>query len=219
MSGGASGAAGALRAPRPLRWGLIVMGLAGLLVGSWAAAQVRRGLPFGVPLVAPSSVAVDEAGQVYAGTGVDRIHVYGPDGRFRRGWRLDRNAGPVRVRVAAPGRIEVATERSGRLHAFDPDGQLLETRPDPEAFARFGPTQDRVAEGPGGARYELRRGALLRTAPPPETVLAPPVRPPLAWFGGATLPGLTGVLIGSTVAILAGVLLSTRRRVSPTAAR
>ncbi|HSJ96221.1 MAG TPA: hypothetical protein VLC53_04065, partial [Myxococcota bacterium] len=164
---------------RALVWGLLLAGFAGLALGAWAAAQLRRGLPFGAPLAAPSSVAVDEAGRVFAGTAADRIHMYGPDGRFLRGWHLDRNAGPVRVRVVGPDRIEAATQRSGRLHVFDRDGQLLETRPDPDAFERFGPTQDRVAGGPGGARYELRDGALYRTAPPPEALLAPPVRPPL----------------------------------------
>jgi hypothetical protein len=205
---------------RALAWGLLLAGLAGLALGSWAAAQLRRGLPFGVPLAAPSSLAVDADGRVFAGTAADRIHVYAPDGRFLRGWRLDRNAGPVRVRVAGPDRIEAATGSSGRLHVFDRDGQLLESRPDPGAFERFGPTHDRAAEGPGGVRYELRDGALWRTAPPPETVLAPPVRPPLAWFGRVPLPALTGVLLTSAAAILAGALLSARRRrASPPAAR
>lgn len=207
-------------ARRNLAWLLIATGLVGVGVGSLAAAQLRRGLPFGVPLARPSSVAVDGEGRVFAGTGADRILVYGPDGRFVRGWHLDHDAGPVRVRVAAPGRIEVATERSGRLHVFDRDGQLLETHPDPGAFARFGPTQDRVAEEPGGTRYEIEDGALVRTAPPPRTVLAPPVRPPLAWFPRATLPALTLLLTASTVALLGGALLSARRRrTSPPAAR
>lgn len=207
-------------ARRSLAWLLIAAGLAGVGVGSLAAAQLRRGLSFGPPLAAPSSLAVDDEGRVYAGTAADRILVYGPDGRFVRGWHLDRDAGPVRVRVAAPGRIEVATERSGRLHVFDRDGALLETRPDPEAFARFGPTQDRVAEGPGGTRYEIADGALVRTAPPPRTVLAPPVRAPLAWFPRATLPALTLLLTASTVALLGGAVLSARRRrTSPPASR
>lgn len=196
----------------PLAWLLLAVGLAGLAVGSLAAAQLRRSLPFGVPLAAPSSLAVDGDGRVYAGTGVDRIHVYGADGRFVRGWYLDHGAGPVRVRVAAPGRIEVATGRSGRLHVFDRDGRLLETRADAGAFARFGAAQDRAAEGPGGARYEIEDGALVRTAPPPRTLLAPPVRAPLAWFAGAPLPALTALLTASTVALLASLVLSSRRR-------
>jgi hypothetical protein len=199
-------------AARPLAWLLLVAGLAGLLVGAMAGAQLRRGLAFGAPLAAPSSLAVDADGRVYAGTGADRIHVYGADGRFVRGWYLDRDAGPVRVRVAAPGRIEVATGRSGRLHVFDRDGQLLETTRDPGAFARFGATQDRVAEGPDGAHYELEAGALVRTAPSPRTVLAPPVRAPLAWFPRAPVPALTAILTASTVALLAGTVFVARRR-------
>ncbi|HEY8427909.1 MAG TPA: hypothetical protein VIL20_06020, partial [Sandaracinaceae bacterium] len=111
-------------ARRALAWLLLAAGLAGLAVGGLAGAQLRRGVGFGVPLAQPSGLAVDAEGRVYAGTAVDRIHVYGPDGRFLRGWSLDRDAGRVRVRVAGPERIEVATERSGRLHVFDRDGQL-----------------------------------------------------------------------------------------------
>ena len=199
-------------ARRALAWLLLAAGLAGLAVGGLAGAQLRRGVGFGVPLAQPSGLAVDAEGRVYAGTAVDRIHVYGPDGRFLRGWSLDRDAGRVRVRVAGPERIEVATERSGRLHVFDRDGQLVETRSDPEAFARFAPAQDHVAEGPDGARYELLPdGALVRTAPPPRTVLAPPVRPPLAWFARAPLPALTLLLTTSSAAVLAGVVLAAPR--------
>jgi hypothetical protein len=199
---------------------LLTGGLLGLVLGSWAGAQLRRGLDFGVPLAMPSGLAVDEEGRVYAGTAADRIHVYGADGRFVRGWYLDRDAGRVRLRVSGPGRIEVATERSGRLHVFDRDGQLLETAPDAGAFERLGPTHDRVAEGPGGARYEIEQGALLRTAPPPRTVLSPAVHAPLAWFPRAPVPALTAILTASTVAILSGVVLASRRRTaSPASAR
>lgn len=199
---------------RLFAWLLLAAGLAGLVVGSLAGAQLQRSMSFGVPLAAPSSLAVDADGRVYAGTGVDRIQVYGADGRFLRGWSLDRGAGPARVRVAAPGRIEVATARSGRLHVFDRDGRLLETRIDADAFARFGPAQDHAAEGPAGTRYALEEGALVRTAPPPRTLLAPPVRTPLAWFARAPLPALTALLTASSVALLAGVMLPSRRRPS-----
>lgn len=199
-------------ARRALAWLLLAAGLGGLVVGGLAGAQLRRGLAFGVPLARPSSLAVDAEGRVYAGTAVDRIHVYGPDGRFLRGWSLDRDAGRVRVRVAGPERIEVATERSGRLHVFDREGRLVETRADREAFARFGPAHDRAAEGPDGARYELLPdGALVRTAPPPRAVLAPPVRAPLAWFARAPLPALTLVLSASSVAVLVGAVLAAGR--------
>lgn len=199
---------------------LLVAGLAGLVAGSWAGAQLRRGLSFGVPLASPSGLAVDDEGRVYAGTDTDRLHVYDADGRFVRAWSLDRGAGRVRLRVAAPGRIEVATERSGRLHVFDHDGQLLETTPDAAAFARFGSTQDRVADGPGGTRYEIEGGALVRTAPPPRTLLSPAVHAPLAWFAHAPIQALTLVLSASTAAILIGVVLASRgHAASPARAR
>lgn len=198
-------------AARALAWLLVAAGLAGLVIGGLAGAQLRRGLAFGVPLAQPSSLAVDAEGRVYAGTAVDRIHVYGPDGRFLRGWWLDRGAGRVRVRVAGPERIEVAAERSGRLHVFDREGQLVETRSDPDAFARFGSTHDRAAQGPGGTRYELLPdGALVRTDPPPPAVLAPSVRPPLAWFAHEPLPALTLLLTASPAALLVGVVLAAR---------
>lgn len=220
MSRATRAAARGWRARRPLRVGLITVGLVGMVASSWAVAQLRRALPFGVPLAAPSSLAVDDEGRVYVGTAVDRIHVYGRDGSFLRGWQLDRDAGRVRVRIAASERIEIATERSGRLHAFDRDGRLLDTRADPEAFERFGSTHDRVAEGPGGTRVELESGALWRTAPSPPALLAPPVGPPLAWFARSPVITLPAVLVTSALAILAGVLLSTtRRRGSPAGPR
>lgn len=197
---------------RLLARALIVAGLAGIVLGAYAGAQLRRGLPFGAPLAAPSGLAVDAAGRLFAGTGADRVHAYGPDGHFLRGWWLDRDAGRLRLRVDDEGRVEVATERSGRLHLFDRDGALLETHPDPGAFARFGPTQDRVVEGADGARYELEDGALVRTAPPPRTLIAPPVRAPLAWFPRTPLPVLTVILTASTTGLLAGAVLASRAR-------
>jgi len=197
---------------RAIAWVLLAAGVAGLVTGALAGAQLRRGMSFGVPLAAPTSLAIDADGRVYAGTAVDRIHVYGPDGRFVRGWLLEHGAGRVRLRVAASGDIEVATERSGRLHRFDRDGALVATRVEPEAFARFGPARDRAAAGPEGARYALEDGALVRTAPPPRTLLAPPVRAPLAWFARAPLPSLTIVLAASSAAILIGIVLAAGRR-------
>lgn len=213
-------ARGGIPGARGLAWILLAAGLVGLVTGSWAGAQLQRSLAFGVPLASPSGLAVDEEGRVYAGTGVDRLHVYGADGRFVRAWSLDRGAGRVRLRVAAPGRIEVATEGSGRLHSFDHDSRLTGTTPDAGAFARFGPTQDRVAEGPGGTRYEIEGGALVRTAPPPRHVLSPAVHAPLAWFARAPIQALTLVLSTSTAAILVGIVLASRRRgASPARAR
>lgn len=200
---------------------LIALGLAGLVFGAVAASQLRRVTPFGPPLLGASSLDVDATGRVYVGTRGDRIHVYAPEGKFLRGWALESDAGAVRVRVAAPDRIEAATERSGRRHVFDRDGQRVESRADAGAFARFGPARDRAAEGPGGARYEIvDDGALWRTAPVPPQVLAPPLRRPLRWIAEAPLPALTALLIASVGAILTGVLLSARRRaVSPLATR
>lgn len=191
---------------------LLALGVAGLVLGGVAGAQLRRVTPFGPPLVAPSGLAVDRDGRVYAGTDVDRIHVYGADGRFVRGWYLDAGAGPVRLRVDADNHIEVATAESGRLHVFDRDGQLLRTEVDVDAWERFGETQDRVAEGTDGTRVAIEDGALVRTAPPPRRVLAPPVSRPLTWFAAAPLPALTLLLMGSVLALLTGLVLSFGRR-------
>jgi hypothetical protein len=191
---------------------LLALGVAGLVLGGVAGAQLRRATPFGPPLVSPSGLAVDREGRVYAGTDVDRIHVYDIDGRFLRGWYLDSEAGPVRLRIDAADHIEVATARSGRLHVFDRDGQLVRTQPDSAAFQRFGATQERVAEGAGGTRVVLEDGALIRTAPTPRQVLAPAVSPPLTWFAAAPLPALTVLLMSSVIALLVGLVLSLGRR-------
>jgi len=199
---------------------LLALGVAGLVLGGIAGAQLRRATPFGPPLVSPSGLAVDREGRVYAGTDADRIHVYDADGRFLRGWYLDGDAGPVRLRIDAADRIEVATAASGRLHVFERDGQLLHTQPDSAAFQRFGATQDRVAEGAGGTRVVLEDGALIRTAPPPRRLLAPAVSPPLAWFAVAPLPALTVLLMGSVIALLVGLVRSLgRRKLDPDPAR
>lgn len=202
---------GASRAAPPL----LLLGVVGLVLGGVAGAQLRRATPFGPPLVAPAGLAIDRDGRVYAGTDVDRIHVYGADGRFLRGWYLDADAGPVRIRIDDGDRVEIATAASGRLHVFDRDGQLLRSEPDAGAWERFGATQDRVAEGADGSRVEIEDGALVRTAPPPRRVLAPPVSRPLTWFAAAPLPALTLLLMGSVLAILTGLVLSLRRRAPP----
>ncbi len=191
---------------------LLALGVAGMLLGGVAGAQLRRVTPFGPPLVSPSGFAVDRDGRVYAGTDVDRIHVYGSDGRFLRGWYLDAGAGPVRIRIDEGDRIEVATAASGRLHVFDRDGQLLRTTVDADAWSRFGGTQDRVAEGADGTRVAIEDGALVRSAPPPRRVLAPPISRPLTWFAAAPLPALTLLLMGSVLALLTGLVLSFGRR-------
>ena len=191
---------------------LLVFGVAGLVLGGVAGAQLRRLTPFGPPLVSPAGLAIDRDGRIYAGTDVDRIQVYESDGRFLRGWYLDAGAGPVRIRIDEGDRIEVATAASGRLHVFDRDGQLLHTEPDADAWERFGATQDRVAVGADGSRVAIEDGALVRTAPPPRRVLAPPVSRPLTWFAAAPLPALTLLLMGSVLAILTGLVLSLRRR-------
>ncbi len=202
---------GASRAATPL----LVLGVAGLVLGGVAGAQLRRATPFGPPLVSPAGLAIDRDGRVYAGTDVDRIHVYDADGRFLRGWYLDADAGPVRIRIDDGDRVEIATATSGRLHVFDRDGQLLRTEPDADAWQRFGETQDRVAVGPAGTRVAIEDGALVRTAPPPRQVLAPPVSRPLTWFAAAPLPALTLLLMGSVLAMLTGLVLSLRRRTPP----
>jgi hypothetical protein len=144
---------------------LLALGVAGLVLGGVAGAQLRRATPFGPPLVSPSGLAVDREGRVYAGTDVDRIHVYDIDGRFLRGWYLDSEAGPVRLRIDAADHIEVATARSGRLHVFDRDGQLVRTQPDSAAFQRFGATQERVAD-----RADAAPGAGAGRLPPAHVV-------------------------------------------------
>lgn len=191
---------------------LLVFGMAGLVLGGVAGSQLRRITPFGPPLVSPSGLAVDRDGRVYAGTDADRIHVYDADGRFVRGWYLDAGAGAVRLRIDAADHIEVATAESGRLHVFDREGQLLRTEVDADAWNRFGGTQDRVAEGADGTRVAIEDGALVRTAPPPRRVLAPPVSRPLTWFAAAPLPALTLLLMGSVLALLTGLVLSFGRR-------
>jgi hypothetical protein len=186
---------------------LAATSLAGLVVGGLAAAQLRGRLASGPPLARPTDLAVAPDGTLYVALDAGRVQVYDAEGRYLRGWRLDRGAGPSRLRIAAPGRIEVATSGSARLHAFDAEGRLLGSVEDAGAFARFG------AEAPaGGASHALEAGAVVRLRPPPPHVLVPATPRPLAWFASAPIPALTALLTASGLGLVFGIALAGSRR-------
>lgn len=177
-----------------------------------AGAQFRLRASQGPPLVAPSGVAALGDELVAVGSAGGRVHVFRPDGRFVRGFLIERDAGAFRMRADAAGELEIATQGSGRLHRFDREGKLVGTGPDPEAYARFGDTGERRAEAPGGAVYTIEDGGLVRAAPPPRSVLVARPPEPLAWFAPSPVPVLTLLLTASGLGLVFGVAFSGPRR-------
>lgn len=183
-------------------------GLLLLVTGAWSLAQLRISLAHGPMLSGPSGLAVEPGGALLVGVGAARIHVYAPDGRFLRSFPVPARGARFRLRAPEPGRVEVATS-DGRLLELDLGGALASERIDAGAYDRFGAAGDSEAAGPSGARYALRAGALVRVAPPPERVIAPALRWPLAGFAGF-LPAI-GLVLGCGGACLIGGMAATGR--------
>jgi len=202
------------RALAPL---LAVASLLGLGIGAVAGGQLRRSLSQGPPLVAASDVVAAADGMLYVATAAGRVQVHDPDGRFREGWQLEAGAGPARLRLVPPGRLEVATAGSGRLHVFDRSGALLASTRDPGAYERLGarPPPAAGARPPpaaGAPRLAIEDGAVVRLDPPPRAIVLAPPPAPLAWFGASPVPALTLLLTASGLGLVFGVALAGARR-------
>jgi len=197
---------------------LVLTGVGALVAGSWAAAQYRTA-SFQRPFFAnPSGLAVGPDGSVYVGVDGAEIHRYRPDGTPSGGWRLPAPGGALRLRTGASGTLEVAT-RAGRRLAYDARGSLIEDRADPDAWARFAGGGSARGPSPGGgeARYALEPVGLVRVAPPPETLLVPVPRWPLAAFGARPLLPITALLSLAPLTLVLG--LAAARRTNRTSAR
>jgi len=193
---------------------LLLASLAGLVVGSLAAAQLRRRIAQGPPLVAPTDLAVAPDGTLFVAVAAGRVQVYDAEGRYLRGFLLDDGAGPARLRLVPPDRIEVATSATGRLHTFDREGALVASVHDADAWRRFGASEPTPPGGSAadGARFALEAGAVVRSTPaPPRVVIAPPPAP-LAWFASAPVPLLTVLLTASGLGLVFGAALTGERR-------
>ncbi len=192
---------------------LAAAGLLTLALGAWSLAQLRITLARGPMLIEPFGVAVSSDGAVLVGVDASRVHVYDAGGTFLRAWQLppdDVGADRFRIRILSENEVRVATERSGRLLAFDLEGNLASDTRDPAAFARFGPTNDLAASGSSGERYSIESGALVRLRPTPKALLVPKLRWPLALLVDSLT--LVPILLGcGSIGIFAGLALTTKR--------
>jgi hypothetical protein len=57
-----------------------------------------------------------------------RVHQYGDDGAFQRGWLIDTGGGSFRLRTNETGQLEVFVSRGDRLLTFNADGVLLTSK-------------------------------------------------------------------------------------------
>ncbi len=192
---------------------LAVGGLLTLSIGAWSLAQLRITLARGPMLIEPFGIAVNSDGSVLVGIDASRVHVYDALGTFLRAWEVqpgDVGAERFRIQILAENEVRVATERSGRLRAFDLEGNLASDTRDPAAFGRFGPANDLVASGPSGERYSIESGALVRLRPTPQALLVPKLRWPLALLVDSLVwvPLLLGC---GSIGIFAGLALTTKR--------
>ncbi len=192
------------------RLGLAVafLGLCGVLFGAWAGAQLRTVILRGPPIASPSGLALAPDGTVFVGAEPSRIYAYKPDGRLRAWWPVEGRQGPFRLRFRAPDRLQVATE--WELLEFDLEGELYGAESDAGAYVRFGPERDRSVTATSGERFEIRDQGLIRVAPDPPRIFAPPILWPLSLFGGEMVPVVL-VLGAGVIAVVIGIGLTTDR--------
>jgi len=121
------------------------------------------------PIANVGGIAVDGHKNTYlALQGYHRIQVYDADGRFVRGWFVDRPGGG-RMRLWYDGRIHVLETRTIRHYVFATDGRLVDMKavPSSEAFAILWDRAQRLQDDATLSQgIELRSYVLL----PPEVV-------------------------------------------------
>lgn len=81
------------------------------------------------PLSAPQDLATDKKGRIYVALGFyGRIQVYDRDGEFVYGFFTQTGGGPMRLQIDSNDHLRIAASRTDRLHIYDTNGRLLESR-------------------------------------------------------------------------------------------
>ena len=193
------------RSRRPLALLCGLLALAGLVVGSWAAAQFRSatlGRPW---FAAATQLAVGVEGALYVGIGAGEVQVYAPDGAPRRAWYVD-GGEPFRLRAGQEAGVELVYA-DDRVAPFDAEGRPGALRRETGAWERLGVPRLEDAL-PDGGRVALRPAGLVRLGASGQRVLVPAPPVPLAWLGARPLLPITLTLLAALGGLVACVALA-----------
>jgi len=197
----------------PTIW--IAIGICALGVAGVGAAQYRLALARAPLLHGARGLVVDSSGRLYCGVASSRVHVYDAEGRIVRVWPVESDGGRFRLRLAEGSPtavVEVATERTGLLLAYDQQGEVVSRVEDPTAFERFGEANDRSFTSPSGTTWAFEGSALVRREAAVTRVVVPPIPVPLRWFAGAPWLLVALFLVGP-IGIFGGLVQ--RGRIAP----
>lgn len=163
-----------------------------LVVGGMGAAQLRHAMAAGPMLVAPSGIAVSDDGRIYTGVRGGHVFLYDAAGELQNAWTVPGASGRLRLALVE-GSLHVASERAPMLHVYGLDGTALESRPEPDAFARIGAEHDSTFRAVSGELYALEEHSIVRREPPPAQAVVAAPRWPLRGF--ARHPFALGLLL------------------------
>jgi hypothetical protein len=187
---------------------LLVVSIASMVFGGFAASQFRILNARGPLLTDPILLAVSDDGRIYCASGFDRILSYSPDGKVLAAWSLPEPWSVPRIELSGLDRVEVARAGDANVLVYDVDGRLQEARADSAAFERFGP----IVAAAGRARFEIRAGALVRTDVDPPAAIVPALPWPLVWFARAPIAIIPFLALGPPGAMVAVALAANGRR-------
>ena len=150
-------------------------------VGGMGAAQLRHAMAAGPMLVSPSGIAVSDDGRIYTGVHGGHVFLYDASGELRNAWTVPGATGRLRLALV-DGSLHVASERAPTLHVYGLDGAALESRPEPDAFARIGEEHDSTFHTATGELFALEGHSIVRREPPPAQAVVAAPRWPLRGF-------------------------------------
>ena len=188
--------------------GVIGIGLALLILGSWSGAQFRRATLFSPFFFAPSGLALSPDGEILIGVQASRIHLYDDQGRFLWGWGVSPEGGPIRMQSLGPSGVEVARQDQDTVSLYDYKGNLTEEREDPAAFEALGADHDRRIETPSGVLFEMGPAGLYRVAEGQRQPIVSLPPWPLSLFGAEPMIPVALVMTLGAVVILVGVIMT-----------
>jgi PQQ-like domain len=175
----------------------VVVALALLSPGAWAAAEPRVVFHFSTSSTLFARPGVGHDGSVYVGSGDGYVHALAPDGSFRWSFTLKGRVIAPPVEEASSGRVFVATSEA-RLYALEPDSHLRWVFPlpvAPKTELALTPKGTLLFIGQDDHLYGVTTGGALTLR-----LAAPQARSAPVWLA----TGQAALLLGDTVANLKG---------------